>query len=450
MNTNIIKNKKDLAVSDLREKVLDIIEAGISRVKPSEIIQSAVSYDASRQIVTINGEGYEISRARIFVIGGGKASALMAHTLENILPLEKIEAGVVNCKNCDAVTKKIKLNEAGHPLPDERGVSGVQQMLALKNQYSISKNDLVICLISGGGSSLMPCPVEGISLADKQKLTKQLLRCGADIHEINAVRKHLSRIKGGGLGRYFAPAQVISLILSDVIGNDLDVIASGITCPDTSTFLSAFEVLRKYELLSNVPESIVEHLRLGCEGACPETPKSLTNCHNHLLGDIAMALKSMLAKAVYLGFNPCIVTAGQRGETTQVALKRAEEIILNEYAGYDCLLIGGETTPKLPANAGTGGRNQQFAAASLLALASYPPDWVLASVGTDGSDYLPDVAGAIIDNCTLKDAGKYDIKSFVDRYDSHTLLKKIGNSLIVTGDTGTNVGDIVIYAFKTI
>ena len=253
----IIKNKRELSTTELRKQVLGLIEIGIARVLPPATMKSAVSYDSARRILTINNYTYPLSKGRIFVVGGGKASGLMAETLENIITPDNISAGVVNCKTIDYKTSQIKVIEAGHPVPDQRGINGVKQMLALKEYHSINEGDLVICLISGGGSALMPCPVDGVDLKDKQAITELLLGCGAEIHEINTVRKHLSKTKGGGLGRFYAPATVVSLILSDVIGNDLDVIASGPTFPDSSTFSDAYNVLERYDLLSRAPKTII-------------------------------------------------------------------------------------------------------------------------------------------------------------------------------------------------
>jgi glycerate 2-kinase len=444
----IVKNKNEIAITGLRKKVLDIIEAGITRVMPDNLMKSAVKYDPVRRLLTVNGDEYDVSRGRIFVIGGGKATALMAKALEDILSPENITDGVVNTKNIDCKTTKIKTIEAGHPVPDERGFAGVNEMLALKYRYSLDKNDIVICLISGGGSALMPCPTEGVSLKDKQRLTQLLLASGATIHEINAVRKHLSKLKGGGLGRYFKPATIISLILSDVIGNDLDVIASGLTCPDSSTFSTAYEVITKYNLISQAPEAIIEFLRRGCRGEVEETPKALFNCRNYIIGDNRLALEAMAIEAEQTGLIPYIVTTEQKGDTTVIAKLMTAEILCGRFTGYDIVLLGGETTPKLPENAGRGGRNQHFAAVSMLEMAKYKGEWVAASVGTDGSDYLPDVAGAIVDKLSFAEvrAKNIDVQSHLDRYDSNTLLKNIGHSLIITGSTGTNVGDIIVYA----
>ena len=446
----IIKNKDTLATTELRKQALDIIEVGIARVLPPNIMKSAVRYDAASRILTINSDTYHLSTGRVFVIGGGKASGLMAETLETIIGADNIAAGVVNCKSGDYKTNKTNIITAGHPIPDQRGVSGVKDMLALKQRYSINENDFILCLISGGGSALMPYPVDEVSLEDKQSITELLLRSGAEIGEINTVRRHLSRIKGGRLGYFYSPATVISLILSDVIGNDLAVIASGPTFPDPTTFPDAYDILKRYELLAGAPKSVTGFLRKSCQGEVAETPKVLSNCHNYIIGDNGLALEAMLKKANKMGFTPHIITADQKGDTTVIALSRGKEILNAKYADYDAILIGGETTPKLPPAAGRGGRNQHYAAISMLAMKQYAGEWIVASVGTDGSDFLPDVAGAIVDNNSLNiaKAKGIHVKSYLDRYDSNTLLDRIGSSLVITGDTGTNVGDVIIYLLK--
>jgi glycerate 2-kinase len=444
----IIKNRRELATTESRDKVLPIIEAGIKRVLPTNIMRAAVSYDAVRQIIGIKNDSISLSEtSRVLVIGGGKASGLMAQALENIIGIGNITAGVVNFKGGQVRTQKIKTVIAGHPTPDQRGVGGVKEMLKLKDRYKIGKNDIVICLLSGGGSALMPYPVDGVSLKDKQRITELLIGSGAKIDEINVVRKHLSRVKGGQLADFYSPARVISLILSDVIGNDLATIASGPTTPDPSTFADAYDVLKKYHLVTKAPKSVIEFIEKGRRGEAPETPKTLNNCRNYIVGDNTLALEAMAAKAKELGFSPHIITSQQTGDTAEVAHSRAREISKHKYAGYDLLLIGGETTIKLPPNAGRGGRNQHYAAVSLLAMADYPGQWVVASIGSDGSDFIADVAGAIVDQNSLETARakQLDIEAYIERCDSNTLFKKLGNSLIVTGDTGTNVGDIIVY-----
>lgn len=443
----IIKNKKELATTRLREQALDIIEVGIKRVLPPCIMKSTLSCDAVRNSIIIDGDIHNLSSGRVFVIGGGKASCMMAETLESIIDRETIVAGVVNCKGGDYHTDKIKIVTAGHPIPDQRGVDGVKKMLALKWQYSINKNDLVFCLISGGGSALMPFPASSVGLTDKQRITELLLSSGAEIAEINAVRKHLSRIKGGQLALHYSPATVLSLILSDVVGNDLAVIASGPTFPDVSTFSGAYQILKRYQLLDRTPQSVIDLLNRGCRGEVGETPTTLSNCHNYIIGDNRLALEAMSTRAIEMGMTPKLVTYEQKGETTTVAQSMAGEILKAKDAGYDAIILGGETTPTLPASAGKGGRNQHYAAVSMLSMQGYCCRWVMASVGTDGSDFLPDVAGAIVDNDSLDNAKAHGIEaqSYIDEYDSNTLLEIMGASLIKTGDTGTNVGDVVVY-----
>jgi hydroxypyruvate reductase/glycerate 2-kinase len=444
----IIKNRQELATSKLRENALDIIEAGIERVLPSTIVQASVSFDPVTKTLYINEYTCRVN-GRIFVIGGGKASGLMAQTLEEIVGPENIEAGIVIDKAAPAEfrTQKIKVMQAGHPLPDERGIKAVRAMLDLKAKYSICKDDLVICLISGGGSALMPYPADGLSLGDKQKITGLLLSCGANIHEINTFRKHLSGIKGGRLAQYFSPASVLSLILSDVVGNDMSIIASGLTYPDSSTYADARLVLGKYDLLHKVPGNILSVLEQGCRGKMEETPKSLENVQNYIIGDNRLALEAMAEKASCSGFKPFIVTAEQTGDTAVAARQRAQEILDVLYKPYDAIIMSGETTPVLPDNHGTGGRNQHYAALTMLLLENYPGEWLLASVATDGSDYLPYVAGAIVDRSSLTNLKKktVDIKAHLERYDSYTLLRETGNSIILTGSTGTNVGDVMLY-----
>jgi glycerate 2-kinase len=444
----IIKNRQELATSNLREKALDIIEAGIERVLPGTVMQASVSFDPATKTLFINENNYRVN-GRIFVIGGGKASGLMAQTVERIIGPENIEAGIVVDKAAPAEfrTQKIKVMQAGHPLPDERGIKAARAMLDLKGKYSICKDDLIICLISGGGSALMPCPADGLSLGDKQKVTGLLLSCGANIHEINAVRKHLSGIKGGRLAQYYSPTSVLTLILSDVVGNDMSIIASSPTYPDSSSYTDARLVLEKYNLLHKVPGNILSVLEQGCHGQIAETPKSLENVQNYIIGDNHLALEAMAAKASSSGFKPVIVTAEQAGDTAAAARQRAHEILDALYKPADAIIMGGETTPVLPDNHGTGGRNQHYAALTMLLLENYPGEWLLASVATDGSDYMPDVAGAIVDSGSLANLKNknVDIHAHLERYDSYTLLKETGNSIIFTGSTGTNVGDVMLY-----
>ncbi len=444
----IIKNRAELATTPARAQALDIIEAGIARVLPENVMRSAISYEAAKRRLTVNGQSFDLT-GRVFVIGGGKASAAMARTLEEIIGVDAITAGVVTTKYGDGgpFPQRIQVVPAAHPVPDQSGVNAVNRMLALKASYSSVPGDMVICLLSGGGSALLPAPADGISLADKQRVTELLVASGADIGEINVVRKHLSKTKGGRLGRFFAPATVVSLVLSDVIGDDLSVIASGPTYPDPSSYADALAVLRRQGLVEKAPARVIALLEKGAQGRLEENPRTLDNCHNFVIGNNSLALAAMADRAAGLGLKPIVVTAAQSGDTTAAAYQRAREIITGKYARHNAILLGGETTPTLPPHAGKGGRNQHFAAASLLAMGEYPRPWLVASVGTDGSDFLPDVAGAIVDRDTLERLRRkgIDVQSSVDRFDSYNLLKAAGNALVLTGSTGTNVGDVIVY-----
>ncbi|MBN1690536.1 MAG: DUF4147 domain-containing protein [Dehalococcoidia bacterium] len=443
----IIKNREELITSGQRARAIELIEAGINRVLPSNLMRASVQYNQSRKWLSVNGQRYDLAKGRVFVVGGGKASGSMAAELEKIVGVDSIMAGIVNSKSGSDDLGRIRIVGAGHPVPDEAGVNSVREMLSMKTRYAIGKDDLVINLISGGGSSLLPYPVNGVTLEDKQAVTQLLLRCGADIREINAVRKHLSLIKGGGLARFFAPARVISLIISDVVADDLDVIASGPAVPDPSTYQDAFRVLQKYDLLDKAPQRVVDFIRRGSEGLEAETPKRLRNCKNNLIGNNRMALEAMADKARDLGIEPCIITSEMSGDTVEYAYNMAAKVEEGRYRGFGALLIGGETTPTLPEHAGKGGRNQHYAAVSMLAMKQYPPPWVVASTGTDGSDYMEDVAGAIVDDRSLAAAraAGLDVDDYIARFDSNTLFKRMGKSLIITGSTGTNVSDVLIY-----
>ena len=221
------------------------------------------------------------------------------------------------------------------------------------------------------------------------------------------------------------------------------------TYPDDSTFQDAYAVLEKYNILDRIPDNVRSVLQRGCRGEIEETPKTLDNARNYIIGDLRIALESMAAKSRSLGFNPLIITSEQKGETTSIAFQRAQEILSSEYSGFNALLIGGETTPVLPARHGKGGRNQHYAACTLMHFKGYTGEWAMASAGTDGSDFMPEVAGAIVDNKTLETLSHNvpDINRYIEYYDSNSLLGITGNSLIITGNTHTNVGDVILYLF---
>jgi hydroxypyruvate reductase/glycerate 2-kinase len=442
-----IRNYSDLAISEQRKQVLYLIEEGIAAVHPKKIIPSKLRYNPTDKILTVCDDTYDLSEQRLFIIGGGKAAGSMAEAIEEIIPTSEITAGIVNCNSENYNTKKIKINPAGHPIPDQSGVAGVNEMLNLKDKYSIDHHDIVLCFISGGGSALMPAPIMEITLEDKQIITDLLIRSGANIQEINIVRSHLSKIKGGRLAKHFAPATVIALIISDVPGNDLSAVASGPTVNDSSTYNDATSILNKYKLESKTPSSIIKYFKNAKETSQQQSVLPITNVKNYLLADNKLALSAMMEVAQKNQLNPLIITSELTGETGNMAKIIANDIIVGKYSGYNLLLFAGETTPAIPEKSGAGGRNQHYIASSLMNMKEYDDKWVAVSVASDGTDFIPEVAGAIIDSESAEKVDKLniDVQSYLKNFDSNSLLKKIGNCIIESGPTGTNIGDIIIY-----
>ena len=321
--------------------------------------------------------------------------------------------------------------------------------MELKVNYEINEKDAVICLISGGGSSLLSAPVDEISLKEKKITTELLIKSGASINEINVVRKHISKIKGGQLAQRFSPAKIITIIISDVIGDKLDVIASGPTVPDPSTFNDAYAVLKDHSLLDKVPESVKNYIVNGSKGEYKETPKELNSCTYHVLGNNITALEAMAVKARSLGRKPIIVTSELAGQPDVVAQMVVEEISKGDYDNYDTLIMGGETSPIVPRGHGKGGRNLHYVA-STLGSQKWSGEWAMSSIDTDGADYIDEAAGAVIDNNTLAlaMAKNMDHESYLKNFDTYEFFSKLGGSIVKTGFTGTNVGDILIYLFN--
>jgi hydroxypyruvate reductase len=381
------------------------------------------------------------------VVGAGKAGASMAMAAERALG-RRIAAGLVNVKyGATAKLRRIELNPCGHPLPDEAGVAGSTRIAQIAAQAG--EGDLVLCLISGGGSALLPLPAEPIALAEKQATTQLLLACGATIHEFNCVRKHLSRIKGGQLARLAAPAEVESLLLSDVIGDDLDVIGSGPTAPDGSTFADAFAILEKFALVQRVPGSVRERIERGIRGELPETPKAgdplFRRVRNVLVGNNRLALDAGARRARELGFRTLVLSSEIQGETREIARMHAaiaREIVSTSrpVKAPACIVTGGETTVTLRGD-GLGGRNQEFVLAAALEIAGLP-NVVVLSAGTDGSDGPTDAAGAIADGDTLR--RNPDARHYLDRNDSYHYFQSL-RDLVITGPTNTNVMDVRIF-----
>jgi glycerate 2-kinase len=440
-----------------RDQVWDILSAALAAVDPAQAIRQNVSLKGDS--LRIGQRSYDLSGyERIFVAGGGKAGSPMIAAIEEILG-QRITAGLVNVKHGylppeAADVQRVEIVQAGHPTPDEAGRRGAERMVEMLS--SLTERDLVICLISGGGSALMTLPQPTISLADVQALTGALLRCGATINEINAVRKHISRIKGGQLARLIHPAQGVSLILSDVVGNPLDVIASGPTVPDTTTFAQAYGVLEKYDLLDKVPTSIVEHLAAGVAGKIAETPKEgevvFATVYNLIVGSNEIAARAALNQAQESGFNTQLLSTYVEGEAREVAKVLAAVAKEMAQSGQPisrpaCLVVGGETTVTITGE-GKGGRNQEMALAAALAIEGWE-DVMVVTLATDGTDGPTDAAGGVATGETVtwaKELG-LDPEGYLANNDSYHFLEALGE-LIVTGPTNTNVNDLAfVFAF---
>jgi glycerate 2-kinase len=387
---------------------------------------------------------------KIFLIGAGKASNPMAQAIEEILG-DRLSKGVITTKYGHLLPlKKIKIVEAGHPIPDQKGYEGAKKILNLLQESG--PRDLVIFLLSGGGSALLPYPAGSIELREKQEVTQLLLDCGADIKEINTIRKHISQIKGGWLAKWAYPSFVIGFILSDVVGDQLEVIGSGPTVPDPSTFEEAWEILKKYDLLNEIAPSIQRHLLFGKAGKVEETPKPgeviFEKVYNSLIGSNILALHAAEKEASFLGFNTLILSSSIVGETREAARFHtaiAKEAISsgNPIPRPACILSGGETTVTIKGN-GLGGRNQEFALAGALEISGIEKI-VLLSGGTDGTDGPTDATGAVADHTTVQRAKSMglDPKAHLKNNDAYPFFKKLGD-LLITGLTHTNVMDVRI------
>jgi glycerate 2-kinase len=421
-----------MTVNLLRRHALTIFKAALAAADPAD----AVARHLKRR---------GLSRYRnIYVIGAGKAGASMAQAAERVLG-RRITAGLINVKDGHvARLRRIELNECGHPMPDARGVAGAERIAQMAAQAG--KDDLVVCLISGGGSALLPLPAEGITLEEKQATTRLLLACGADIHEINAIRKHISRIKGGQLARLAAPATVEALLLSDVIGDNLDVIGSGPTAPDVSTFAVAGGVLDKYAIRSQVPAAVRERIERGERGEIAETPKPadpvFRRVRNTVVGGNRLALAAAARRARELGYRTLVLSSEIEGETREIARMHAaiaREIVRSGQPVKPpaCIITGGETTVTLKGE-GLGGRNQEFVLAAAVDIAGLD-NVAIFSAGTDGTDGPTDAAGALADGRTF--SRNPDARRFLAQNDSYHYFQSLGD-LVITGPTNTNVADV--------
>ena len=423
-----------------------IFQAGLTAADPVGAILRHVKL--AGDTLEVGGKRYDLARCSgIYVVGAGKASARMAQALEQIL--DSRLSGVINVKYGHAVPlKAIKVNEAGHPVPDEAGVPGTLEILRLLEQCN--ERSLVFFLVSGGGSALLPCPADGLTLKDKQRTTQALLECGATIHEINAVRKHISRVKGGRLAKAAHPATVVSLILSDVVGDSLDSIASGPTVPDPSTFADCLRVIENYRIEEKIPPAVRSHLERGAKGELEETPKPtdpiFQSVQNLIVGSNRLALEAAKEKAKELGYHGLILSSLIQGETREAAGFHAaigKEILEtgNPVTRPACVISGGETTVTIQGG-GLGGRNQEFALAAAVGIAN-AEGIVVLSGGTDGTDGPTDAAGAWADGTTCARARAMGMNpmSYLADNDSYRFFQRLGD-LLITGPTFTNVMDL--------
>jgi glycerate 2-kinase len=431
----------------LKKQALSIFHAAIQAADPVEaVLRHVRNHEGSLEVA---GRRYRLDRyERIFVIGAGKAGAAMAKAIERLLG-KRITGGLVNVKyGHTAKLRRIELNPCGHPEPDEAGERGAARIAAIAEQAG--ERDLIVCVISGGASALLPAPVEGVTLKEKQAITRLLLDCGADIREINAVRKHISSIKGGQLARLAFPATVISLLLSDVIGDDLGVIGSGPTAADASTFAGAIAILDKYCIAGAAPMSIRERLACGAAGEISETPKPgdpvLQRTQNVVVGSNLLAVNAAVSKARELGMKTMVLSTFIEGETRDIArmhaaIARQARVHGTPLRGPACIVTGGETTVTIRGD-GKGGRNQEFALAAAIDLAGLENTLILSG-GTDGTDGPTDAAGAIADGRTCERAERLGLapKDYLACNDSYHFFEKLGD-LVITGPTNTNVMDV--------
>ena len=434
-------------VETMRQHAMEIFQAALKAVDPVEAILRHVRLEDDALQVGEHRFAFK-DYDRILVAGAGKAGASMARALEDLLG-DNIADGVIVVKEGHGLPlEHIRIHEASHPVPDERGIKGAEEILSLVKEAG--GRDLVLCLISGGGSALLVAPAEGVTLEDKQEVTRLLLACGADIHEINTIRKHLSRAKGGGLARFAYPATVVSLILSDVIGDDLNVIASGPAVPDTSTFDDARRVLKKYDIWDRVPASVQSRIQQGLVGDIEDTPKAgdavFERCFSELVGTNIQALKAAGQQAEQLGYQTLILSSTVEGEAREVvkvltAIAKEVRDSGNPLSAPACILCGGETTVTIRGD-GKGGRNQEFALAAALVLDGIKNIVVLAG-GTDGNDGPTDAAGAMADGRTLARARAKDLDplDYLRRNDSYHFFQSL-EDLVITGPTRTNVMDV--------
>ncbi|MGE0682376.1 MAG: glycerate kinase [Candidatus Binatia bacterium] len=431
-----------------RSRLQTLFTAAVAAVDPRHLIERIVQLDRDRLIVqTPNQTQHVPLTGRIFILGAGKGAGLLAQGLESVLG-KRVTRGIVSLPQGQQVNlQRVIAIQGEHPIPGQGSLMAAEQVASLLT--SKKDTDLICFCLTGGASSLLVSPVPGLSLADKLEVNRQLIACGADIVAINTVRKHLSRLKGGGLARLAFPSPLVSFILSDVIGDDLSTIGSGPTVPDPTTFRDAWELVDAFEILDKIPASARAYLQQGCEGFRQETPKPgdkiFTHVSNILIGSNRIALEAAAVKAKLLGFTPWIVDNPLHGDTADAARRFSDTMqqALARNASPVCLLAGGETTVRVTGS-GKGGRNQEFALIVAQTL-QHDTRWALLSAGTDGIDGPTDAAGAFVDGQSIKRATEkgLDPQEALSTNNSYPFFAALGE-LFCPGQTGTNVMDIKI------
>jgi hydroxypyruvate reductase len=466
---------REITGTSLKQSLVPLLEAALHAVDAHEAVLAHV--ERSGEVLRIGERTYRLAGLnRIFVVGAGKAGAPMAAAIAEVVG-ERVAAGCVNVKyghvadsgrwrvyfgrpevgpvGLPAVTGPIRIVEAGHPLPDVAGLSGARRMVDMLQ--GLTDRDLVLVLLSGGGSALLPAPAADLTLADLQAVTNLLLRAGADIRELNTVRKHCSAVQGGQLARLAAPAQVATLILSDVVGSPLDTIASGPTTPDRSSYADTMAILERYKLGDRVPASVLAHIKQGAAGLIPETPKPgdplFERVYNLVIGDNESAARALVAAARRKHWHAQLLTTFVQGEAREVGralagLAQGIALGASDCPRPACLVLGGETTVTVRGE-GQGGRNQELVLAAAIALDGYPLgrdlEVGIVSMGTDGTDGPTDAAGAVATPDTLARgwALGLDARAALARNDSYPYLGALGD-LLITGPTNTNVNDLML------
>ncbi|MFX1377156.1 MAG: glycerate kinase [Promethearchaeota archaeon] len=467
--TELLRNDLDENELYLRKVAIKALEKAIGAVKPKSLIKNSIKIQDN--ILTIQNDEYDLEKYnKIYIIGGGKATAEMGLTLEKILSnFKDIEyEGIINVPQ-DSVkselfeVSKIKINFASHPIPDERGLKGTKQIIDLvKKSY---KNDLILCLLSGGGSALLTLPRTGISLTDLQTTNSLLLASGASIHEINTIRKHLSDFKGGNLAKFIyelSGATLISIIISDVVGNKLDSIASGPTVPDSTNFKDAIGLLEKYKIFEKIPKSVRNHLKEGVQNSKQETPKSDDECfqnvHNYLVGSVKIAVNKLIPFLTLQDFQVFFLSDEIVGEAKKygrslynIIFQKIEETS-KETTPYKIALVGsGELTVTIEGK-GIGGRNQEMLLSFLdfIKRKEFPYDFLILGANLDGIEGNSKAMGALIDNYVLTQIkeNKIDTKKYLNNNDSNSFFNLVGTA-VITGPTGCNVNDLLLVLLHT-